>query len=155
VDVAAVARQAAALLQPRADGANVTMEIPDSGPIVEADPDAVLHVLTNLLDNAIKFSPAGGTVRVEAREEGDSVIMSVADEGPGIPAAELPRLFERFYKGDSSRSGMGVGLGLAIVKHTVRSHGGAVEVQSLEGEGARFVVRLPRRFAGPRAPRDR
>jgi signal transduction histidine kinase len=85
----------------------------------------------------------------------DSVSVSVCDEGPGIAPADLPRVFERFYKGDSSRSGLGVGLGLAIVKPLARSHGGAVEAQSEEGHGAKFVVTLPRTFAGPRAPLER
>jgi two-component system phosphate regulon sensor histidine kinase PhoR len=155
VDVAAVARQAASLLQAKSDSAGVSVLVPDDGPILEADPDALLRILTNLLDNAIKFSPRGATVTVEARDEEGAVAIAVRDQGPGIAAADLPRVFERFFKGDSSRSGVGVGLGLAIVKHLVRSHGGAVEARSEEGAGATFVVRLPRRFAGPRAPRDR
>jgi two-component system phosphate regulon sensor histidine kinase PhoR len=155
VDVAAVARQAAALLAMRCEQAGVTIEIPESGPSIEADPDAIFRILSNLLDNAIKFSPEGGTVTVDAAEYDDTVAIAVSDDGPGVPAADLQRVFERFYKGDTSRSGMGVGLGLAIVKHTARSHGGAVEVENRETGGARFVVRLPRRFAGPRGPRDR
>jgi two-component system phosphate regulon sensor histidine kinase PhoR len=155
VDVSAVARQAASLLQTKSEQAGVTVLVPAEGPSIEADPDALFRIFSNLLDNAIKFSPRGGTVTIEARAEDESVLISVSDQGPGIPPADLPRVFERFYKGDSSRSGVGVGLGLAIVKHLARSHGGAVEVRSREGAGATFVVRLPRQFAGPRAPLHR
>jgi two-component system phosphate regulon sensor histidine kinase PhoR len=152
VDVAAIARQAAGFLRTRSEQCGVTIEIPDAGPFVEADPDALLRVISNLLDNAIKFSPAGGSVQVDARAEDDAVTITVSDSGPGIPEPDLQRVFERFYKGDSSRSGMGVGLGLAIVKHLVRSHGGHVEARNRDAGGATFTVRLPRRFAGPRAP---
>ncbi len=152
VDVAAVARQAASMLKARSDQAGVTITVPDAGAMIEADQDALFRVITNLMDNAIKFSPRGGTVEFEATEDGDAVSLSVTDHGPGIAAVDIPRVFERFFKSDSSRSGVGIGLGLAIVKHIVRSHGGAVEVRSREGEGATFVVRLPRRFAGPQAP---
>jgi two-component system phosphate regulon sensor histidine kinase PhoR len=154
-DVAAVAGEAAALLQPRTAAAGVSVSLPGSGPQIEADRSAVLKIFTNLLDNAIKFSPRGGTVTVATADEDDSVSITVSDEGPGIAPADLQRVFERFYKGDSSRSGLGVGLGLAIVKHLVRSHGGVVEAQSEQGNGATFVVRLPKKFSGPRAPLER
>jgi two-component system phosphate regulon sensor histidine kinase PhoR len=149
VDIGHLAGRAAALLKVRSDGAGVTIDLPPEGTTLEADPDALQRLLSNLLDNAIKFSPRGGLVTVGATATQDAVVVTVTDQGPGIPRSELPRLFERFYKGDTSRSGAGVGLGLAIVKHLARSHGGVVEVESNPGQGSTFSVRLPRRFAGP------
>jgi signal transduction histidine kinase len=110
----------------------------------------LLRVVSNLLDNAIKFSPPGGTVRVSAADEGPLVALSVKDDGRGINEQNLGRVFERFYKGDSSRAEPGVGLGLAIVKHLVRAHGGTATVESRPGAGATFTVRLPRQFVGRR-----
>ena len=115
----------------------------DQDPTFEADRASLLRVVNNLLDNAIKFSPRGAAITVEAADEGDLVRISVKDEGPGIAAMDLPRVFERFYKGEQSRASSGVGLGLAIVKHTVRLHGGTAEATSDPGHGARFTVRLP------------
>jgi two-component system phosphate regulon sensor histidine kinase PhoR len=136
-----------ALLRQRADAASVTLtSVGGAGLRFEADRAAVLRVVNNLLDNAIKFSPAGSTVTVEAADAGDLVAISVRDQGPGIPPSDLPRVFERFYKGDQSRADGGVGLGLAIVKHTVRLHGGTAEARSEPGQGATFTVRLPKHF---------
>ncbi|MGD9932956.1 MAG: sensor histidine kinase [Dehalococcoidia bacterium] len=152
VDLAAVAAQAVDLLKTRADQGKVRVETAQTGPTVEADADSLLRVFSNLLDNAIKFSPEGGTVVVAFEADaGDAVTFSVSDEGPGIAPLDLPRVFERFYKTDSSRSQPGVGLGLAIVKHTVRAHGGSVQAANRAEGGSRFEVTLPRRFAGPRA----
>jgi len=151
VDLAAIASQAADLLKTRSDLSKVRVDVPAAGPTVEADADSVLRAFSNLLDNAIKFSPDGGTVRVEfATDAGDAVTFSVSDEGPGVPDVDLPRVFERFYKSDSSRSQPGVGLGLAIVKHIVRAHGGTVQAANRPEGGSRFEVTLPRRYAGPR-----
>jgi signal transduction histidine kinase len=105
-------------------------------------------VVSNLLDNAIKFSPPGGEVRAQVVDEGELVALSVSNDGDGIPQGELPRVFERFYKGDQSRSRSGVGLGLAIVKHIVRIHGGTAVAESEPGKGATFTVRLPKAFVG-------
>jgi len=118
---------------------------------VHADRPSLLRVVSNLLDNAIKYSPPGGTVAVSVHDEGELAALSVRDSGPGIAPHDLPRVFERFYKGDASRAGAGVGLGLAIVKHLVRAHGGTAEAQSVVGEGATFTVRFPREFVGSRA----
>ena len=149
IDVAALVSEAASLLRTRAEHEQVQIRCPGSaGPSVEGDRTSLLRVVSNLLDNAIKFSPRGGTVTVETRDEGDLVAISVRDEGEGITPGDLPRVFERFYKGDHSRSQSGVGLGLAIVKHVVRAHGGTAEAVSAPGEGATFTVRLPRAFVG-------
>jgi two-component system phosphate regulon sensor histidine kinase PhoR len=101
--------------------------------------------VSNLIDNAIKYTPEGGRVRVSARAAGDEVVIEVADSGIGIPAEDLPRIFERFYRVDKSRSREmgGTGLGLSIVKHVVQVHGGIVDVESTVGKGTTFRVKLP------------
>jgi signal transduction histidine kinase len=114
------------------------------------------QVITNLLDNAIKFSPKGGTITVAIENEsGDAVrdenatgtwTLTIRDEGPGILPQDLPRIFERFYKGDRVRTrstASGTGLGLAIAKHLVEAHGGTIRAESTLGQGATFIVTLP------------
>ena len=111
---------------------------------VFADPHRLVQILTNLIDNAIKFNRAGGTVTIKHhRDQGDRI--SVADSGEGIPTHHLDRLFERFYRADRARSRElgGTGLGLAIVKHLVKAHGGEVSVESRFGEGTQFTIELP------------
>ena len=114
------------------------------------DGDRLMQVLTNLVDNALKHTSAGGKVTLSAREDSDSVAVLVTDTGSGIPKADLPRIFERFYQVDKSRSrdtdarDTGVGLGLAIASEIVRAHGGSIEVDSIVDIGTRFTVTLPR-----------
>ncbi|MFC4586365.1 DUF4153 domain-containing protein [Sphaerisporangium corydalis] len=120
---------------------------------VDADPALLGQVLANLLDNGVRHSPPGGTVRLEARPEGAGVRLSVTDEGPGIPAPERPRVFERFSRLDAARAG-GAGLGLAIVKEIVELHGGSIRVADSPA-GCRMVVDLPGRMtAMDGAPED-
>jgi two-component system phosphate regulon sensor histidine kinase PhoR len=101
--------------------------------------------MTNLLHNAIKFSPQGGRVVISTGQGGGYVSVSVNDNGIGITKEDLPHVFERFYKADKSRSGGGTGLGLAIAKHVVQAHGGEISVQSEEGKGSVFSFKLPLR----------
>jgi signal transduction histidine kinase len=110
---------------------------------VSADRNRIRQVVANLLDNAIKYTPAGGGVEVEAAAEGGQATLTVRDSGIGIPAAELPRIWERLYRGDASRSERGLGLGLSLVKAIVEAHGGHVEARSVPGQGSTFTVRLP------------
>jgi two-component system phosphate regulon sensor histidine kinase PhoR len=112
-------------------------------PVVLGDPDRLERVLANLLLNALKFTPEGGTIRVRAVAEDGSVAVSVADTGAGIAAEDVSRVFERFYKADRARGSGGTGLGLAIVKHMVEAHGGRVAVASEEGQGATFTFTIP------------
>jgi two-component system phosphate regulon sensor histidine kinase PhoR len=114
------------------------------GVALRADARAVEQVLVNLVDNALKYTPEGGTVTIRATRDGDAAVLSVADTGNGIERHHLPRIFERFYRVDPGRSRDqgGTGLGLAIVKHLVQAQGGDVGVESGSG-GSRFWVRLP------------
>lgn len=109
------------------------------------EPRLFEQVLTNLLDNAFKYTPDGACVLVKAYREADQVILEVCDNGIGIPKESLARVFERFYRVDASRSREigGTGLGLAIVKHAVSKHGGTVRVESQPGAGSKFIVKLP------------
>ncbi len=111
---------------------------------VYVDPALFERVLSNLLDNAIKYSPAGGKVVLRARQEAAHVLIEIIDEGIGIQESHIPRIFERFYRVDKSRSreSGGTGLGLSIVKHIVESHGGKIEVISSLQKGSKFSIRL-------------
>jgi CheY-like chemotaxis protein len=135
-------------LLPLAGKRNQTLKIDvEGGPFVVQGDRARLHqVITNLLSNALKFTPDGGSIEVQIRREEEHVTVAVADTGKGIPREFLPMVFERFRQADgsSTRKHGGLGLGLAIVRHVVQLHEGDVDVFSEgEGKGARFVVRLP------------
>lgn len=132
-------------LLPQARRADTEMHthVPEGLPAVLADFEQMSRALTNLLDNAVKWTPAGGHITICAQQAGGCVRFEVRDTGLGIPQSSLPRLFERFYKGDESRSGAGTGLGLAIAKHAVEMHGGRIWAESTEGEGASFFFTLP------------
>ena len=129
-------------------GLSLTCDLPDHLPEIEADPMRLEQVLTNLVENAIKFTPEGGRVQVRGWERGDAVEIAVIDSGIGVPAEERERIFERFYQVDSSarRRYKGTGLGLTICKHIVSQHGGRIWVQDAEGGGSQFHVVLPRVF---------
>lgn len=118
--------------------------VPASLPRVVTDEKALDHVLTNLIDNAVKYCPSGATVTLSASEEGELIRIQVADDGPGIEPRHLPRLFERFYRVDAGRSRElgGTGLGLSIVKHLVEAMGGTARVESQLGSGTRFSFTL-------------
>ncbi|MDD5255578.1 MAG: ATP-binding protein, partial [Candidatus Omnitrophica bacterium] len=120
-------------------------EIP-AGLIVSADKENLEQVLTNLIDNAIKFNRPQGSLVIRADDLGIAVKIAVEDTGSGIPAKDLPRIFERFYRVDKARSRElgGTGLGLSIVKHIVELHGGSVGAESTEGLGSKFWFTLPK-----------
>jgi two-component system phosphate regulon sensor histidine kinase PhoR len=111
----------------------IALDLPSDLPPVLADEERIQQVVTNLVHNAIKFTPSGGEVMVSAAAGEGEVIVSVSDTGVGIPANDLPRIFERFYKADHARSSGGTGLGLAIAKHIVQGHGGRIWAESIEG----------------------
>ena len=117
--------------------------VSDAAPQVSADADMLRQVLSNLLDNAIKYTAPSGSVEVSARTANGNAVVTVADTGQGIPREHMPHVFERFYKVERARREGGTGLGLAIVKHIVQAHGGDVFVESQEGAGSTFVFTLP------------
>jgi len=134
-------------LQARARARGVTLKNTVPGALVAyADNDRMRQVISNLVDNAIKYGLAGGVTSVEGSQLPDGRIeVVVADDGPGIPKEAQERIFERFYRVDKARSREqgGTGLGLAIVKHVVQAHGGEVHLESEPGAGARFILHLP------------
>ena len=153
VAVAGVAREIWAGLPARVAGADVTfvVEAAPDAPTAEVDPDALRQVLTNLFDNALRYTPAGGRLTCRTRREDGGVVVSVSDTGSGIPRDHLSRIFERFYRADPSRSRDegGTGLGLAIVKHLVEAHGGRVWAESELGQGTTISVFFPDRAPFP------
>jgi signal transduction histidine kinase len=123
-------------------GVSVTLE-PGEEVIVSAAPDRLRQVFANLLDNAIKYTPEHGQVTLRASRQEDAAVVTVSDTGVGIAAEHLPRIWERLYRGDASRSSRGLGLGLSLVKAYVQAHGGTVEAATEPGRGSVFTVRLP------------
>jgi signal transduction histidine kinase len=144
VDVAAVIRQAIDLCESQAAARNVALEaeVPDALPGIEADPGRLLQLLSNLLGNAMKFSPPNTAVVVRAAPCSGGVEVSVADSGVGIPAENLPRIFDRFWQG-YGQSRAGVGLGLAICKGIVDAHDGRIWATSEVGRGTTFFFEIP------------
>jgi heavy metal sensor kinase len=112
--------------------------------ILRADRTRFQQVIANLLDNAIKYSGQGGMIEISAQEEGDWAVISVSDQGIGIPPGDINRIWDRLYRGDHSRSQRGLGLGLSFVQAIVHAHGGTVSVESEANKGSRFTIRLPK-----------
>ncbi len=131
--------------RPASRGAKIKVSV-ESGLVARANEGLLEQAILNLLDNAIKYGPRKGAVKVEALADGDFIRFSIHDEGPGIPVRDQPRLFERFYRIDKARSKKlgGTGLGLAIVRHIALAHGGDASVSSREGAGSVFSIRVPR-----------
>ncbi|MDD5082103.1 MAG: ATP-binding protein [Dehalococcoidales bacterium] len=124
-------------------GVTINVTIPAGLPSLQADKERIRQVITNLVHNAIKFTPGGGQITISAKLQDNNILISVIDTGIGIPADDLPHIFERFYTVDKARSGGGTGLGLAIAKHIVLAHGGQIWIQSEEGKGSTFNFTLP------------
>jgi two-component system phosphate regulon sensor histidine kinase PhoR len=147
MDAGDLVREAAARLEPLAARAQIRLATATdaSGARVRVDPARLAQVLANLVHNAIKFTPAGGTVTLGMTATPAEVRLWVRDTGAGIDPADLERIFERFFKSDPSRATGGTGLGLAIAKHAVQAHGGTISAESGgRGQGATFTVTLPR-----------
>jgi two-component system sensor histidine kinase ResE len=150
VDMREVLRACASRFAPQANNAGVYLEVDAPDPLreVAGDADRLGQAFGNLVDNALKHAGnegGGGRVVLQAEDQQALVVCSVTDNGPGIPSEDLPRIFERFYQVDKSRvrRASGAGLGLAIAKEIVQAHGGLIDVESVEGLGTRFTVRLP------------
>jgi signal transduction histidine kinase len=141
-DLGLLLREARSAFQPQAEAAGVTLTVETDAalPWLEVDPGRLRQVLTNLLANALRYTPTGGSVRLSCRLEAGRAQITVTDTGPGIPAEDLPHVFERFYK--STDSG-GMGLGLAIAKHLVSAHDGTISAESAPGQGTTLRISLP------------
>jgi signal transduction histidine kinase len=144
-----------------ADRKAVRLEVDDfEEAAVDGDPTLLRQLVLILLDNAIKFTDAGGVVRVGVRTVGASATLTVTDTGIGIPPEQLPHVFERFYRGDSSRTrgasngggSDGVGLGLSIAQWIAEEHNGSIRIESESGQGARVTVQFPAELAGRGTP---
>jgi two-component system OmpR family sensor kinase len=133
---------------PEAPERELTLTVPRAPwplPDVNGDPDLLFLAVHNLLTNAIKFTQPGDRIEVRAQEDGASVLIEVADTGPGIPEDEIPMVWEELYRGQGARGVAGSGLGLALVRAIAERHGGAVGLRSREGQGTVFALRLPTR----------
>jgi signal transduction histidine kinase len=144
INITEIIRQIIEMYSYIGEDRNITIEFsgPDS---LEASVDTPRwrRVVGNLLDNAVKYSPPGGIVRVELGEEPAQALLRVRDEGPGIPPDELPHIWERLYRGSGAREKPGLGIGLSIAKAITQAHGGSIRAYSLPGEGAVFEVKIP------------
>ena len=148
VDVGTLLRSIVEKFTPQAQkvGVRLQVDVPDALPPIRGDGDRLAQVFTNLVDNALKFTPARGQVTLSARNAGAEMELSITDTGSGVPEEALPRLFDRFYQVDPSRAGgegHGAGLGLAIVQEIVQAHGGKIGVRSQVRHGTTFVIHLP------------
>jgi two-component system sensor histidine kinase BaeS len=146
VNVGELATQVGERLQLHAEKKGIRLETAVSNPIllIQADPERLTQILTNLIANALRYTPEGTRVQVSVRAVAGGVETAVSDNGPGIPSEDLPKLFDRFWRAEKSRSRAtgGSGLGLAVVKQLVEAHGGRVVVESTSGQGTRFTFFL-------------
>jgi signal transduction histidine kinase len=146
-DIAELSNQAVIAVRPHAKikGVSLSTDLPANMPAVNIDAHRISQVLRNLLENAVTHTAEGGAIKVSARQQGKWVDVAVSDTGEGIPAEDLPNIFERFYRVDKSRARAtgGSGLGLTIAKRLVEAHGGKIEVQSEVGRGSRFSFTIP------------
>src|SRR5207237_2978050 len=147
VPVHVVLHEAAERVRGAADAVGIPLSVAPVATdlVVAGDRSQLVSAVTNLLDNAVKYSEPGEPVEVDATVGEGSICIAVRDHGIGIPSRDLERIFERFYRVDRARSRQtgGTGLGLAIVRHTAQAHGGEVTVESHEGEGTTFTLFLP------------
>jgi signal transduction histidine kinase len=145
VDLTDIVRQACELFAPAAEDkhVNLTYDVPD-GVHLTGDTPMIQRMLSNLLDNAIKYTPSGGMVGIEVAGDQTQVHITIKDTGIGISSSDLSRVFERFYRCDQSRSLAGTGLGLSLARAIARVHGGDITVVSMPNQGSTFAVTLPK-----------
>lgn len=150
VDVKRLIDEAIALSEKKGKGVRLVVDVAgDTGSIL-ADREQLLHVMVNLISNALKYTPEGGKVEVKAFRDGNNLVIRVSDTGIGIPEEDLPHIFDEFYRaGNVAKISKGTGLGLAMVKYIVERHGGSVKVESKLNQGSVFTVSLPLRTARP------
>jgi two-component system sensor histidine kinase BaeS len=142
IEIGSFLREVTSVFQSQAASAGVTITVNVAGnlPLLEIDPSRIRQVLANLLANALRYSPAGGTIKLSGEIDGKNILLAVQDDGPGIAPDDLEHVFERFYK--STDSG-GMGLGLAIAKHLVEAHGGSITAENAPERGTIFRILLP------------
>jgi signal transduction histidine kinase len=145
VDLADVAEQAVADFAPQFEAADVRLSFRAEPALVGGDPHQLRQVISNLLTNALKFTPAGGEVTITVRQDTESVYLTISDTGIGIPSEERERIFDRFWRGPAARGIAGSGIGLTVVSELANAHGGAVHVESEPGRGTVMTVSLPAR----------
>ena len=144
IPLGGVVERAVDLYRDVAEAKGVSLSVHgDPAAVVSGDRVRLEQVAANLIDNAVKYTPSGGRVEASARRSGDRAELVVEDTGVGIPADELPRIWERLFRGDRSRTERGLGLGLSLVKAIVEAHGGSVAVASEPGRGSTFTMTLP------------
>ena len=146
VDLATVVPRVVSIFRPQAREKGIELEavVPGTGVTIVGDPTKLTWAFSNLFSNALRYTPRGGTVRVDVAPEDDAVLIAVSDTGPGIPPGQRERIFERFVQVGDGGEGGAAGLGLAIVRDIVQAHGGRIRVDSASGQGSRFTVELPR-----------
>ena len=147
MDMAALLQEVCQLHREMVPGVHIAERIAAAPMPMVGDAKLLFQVFSNILSNAIKYSPDGGVIAVDAAPAADEVVVAVADHGIGVPESDLDRLFERYHRGSNVSGIVGTGVGLYLVKMVVDMHGGAVTVESKEGEGSRFTIRLPRQPA--------
>jgi signal transduction histidine kinase len=147
MDLTALLRDVCALHREMAPSLTIDEMFSEAPIPMSGDAKLLFQVFSNLLSNAIKYSPGGGPITVEAPTIGDEITVTITDRGIGIPAADIPRLFERYHRGGNVSGIVGTGVGLYLVKMAVDLHRGSIDVDSQEGQGSRFTVRLPRQSA--------
>lgn len=149
IELASLVGEVTDLYEDTAEDAGVTLHANVPAELtVNADRDRLRQAIANLVDNAIKYTPRGGRVDVDASADANATSIRIADTGPGISEQDLPRIFDRLYRGDQSRATRGLGLGLSLVRAYVEAQGGTVSVESNAGSGSVFTIRLPNRSMG-------
>ena len=144
VSISDLASQITDLYRGVAEDRNISLtSVCQDGLIVQGDQERLLQMLANLVDNAIKYTPVGGHVEINASANGNSVLLTVCDSGTGIPPEHVNKIWDRSFRGDKSRAQRGLGLGLSLVKAVVMAHGGTIDVTSMQGQGTKFSIHLP------------
>jgi signal transduction histidine kinase len=144
IDLASVAGEVVEMFEPLAEERGIRLAAEVANPAtIAGDPSRIRQLVTNLVDNAIRFTEPGGSVAVGVDGVASRAILRVADTGIGIPAEHLPHIFERFYQADAARASGGCGLGLSICRWIAGAHRGTIEARSAPGHGTEFTVRLP------------
>jgi signal transduction histidine kinase len=147
IDIRGLIEDAAEQVRPAAEGKGLVLTVRAEAPAaIDGDQDLVLQLLLNLLDNAVKYTPAGGKIEISCDAPADAIVeVAVSDTGPGIAPEHVDHVFDRFYRADDARSrdDGGAGLGLSICRWIMDAHGGAIGVESTVGGGARFIARFP------------